>query len=91
MNHDVFIFSAVTEGDGVRISESLLSTSFQLRIYSEDVNKMECKVDEAVVAVADERGLREVIEGVLSQSEDSEDGVDINSKLFILNRARCRN
>lgn len=45
---------------------------------------MERKVDEAMVAVADEKGLREMIEGGLSESDGSDDDVDANSKRLSL-------
>uniref|UniRef100_A0A915A2X8 Transcription initiation factor IIF subunit alpha n=1 Tax=Parascaris univalens TaxID=6257 RepID=A0A915A2X8_PARUN len=48
-----------------------------------DVNKMELKVDEAMVAVADEKGLREMIEGGLSESDGSDDDVDTNMRRLL--------
>uniref|UniRef100_F1KX07 Transcription initiation factor IIF subunit alpha n=1 Tax=Ascaris suum TaxID=6253 RepID=F1KX07_ASCSU len=49
----------------------------------EDFNKMERKVDEAMVAVADEKGLREMIEGGLSESDGSDDDVDANMRRLL--------
>ncbi|KHN74852.1 General transcription factor IIF subunit 1 [Toxocara canis] len=58
------------------ISDSISDTE-------EDFNNMEQKVDDAMVAVADEKGLREIIEGGLSESETSDEEIDQNMKRLL--------